>query len=184
MSYRHSDSIREAGGAASGTANGPLEHRIVRTMPILPPEVRRQPYRNPFGGKRAAPCARLRSASVTRELNIGVAMRNSAPQPATGSQTLGLTASRTGIVALKQCGTQKSIDKSPMAMTRTSHRPKHDAIEPRIVSPRVCGSSGSLDLNRTARHGRTLRAIEARLQMMGLITAEQRTARGGFASPD
>ncbi len=35
-----------------------------------------------------------------------------------------------------------------------------------------------------ARHGRTLRAIEARLQMMGLITAEQRTTRGGFTSPD
>jgi hypothetical protein len=34
------------------------------------------------------------------------------------------------------------------------------------------------------RHGRTLRAIEARLQMMGLITAEQRTTRGGFTSPD
>lgn len=34
-----------------------------------------------------------------------------------------------------------------------------------------------------ARHGRTLRAIEARLQMMGLITAEQRTTRGGFTSP-
>ncbi len=35
-----------------------------------------------------------------------------------------------------------------------------------------------------ARHGRTLRAIEARLQMMGLITAEQRTTRGGFTTPD
>lgn len=35
-----------------------------------------------------------------------------------------------------------------------------------------------------ARHGRTLRAIEARLQMMGLITAEQRTTRGGFTSLD
>jgi hypothetical protein len=34
------------------------------------------------------------------------------------------------------------------------------------------------------RHGRTPRAIEARLQMMGLITAEQRTTRGGFTSPD
>jgi len=33
-------------------------------------------------------------------------------------------------------------------------------------------------------HGRTPRAIEARLQMMGLITAEQRTTRGGFTSPD
>lgn len=31
-----------------------------------------------------------------------------------------------------------------------------------------------------ARHGRTLRAIEARLERMGLITAEQRTTRGGF----
>lgn len=34
------------------------------------------------------------------------------------------------------------------------------------------------------RHGRTLRAIEARLQKMGLITAEQRTTRGGFTSED
>jgi len=30
------------------------------------------------------------------------------------------------------------------------------------------------------RHGRTLRAIEARLERMGLITAEERTTRGGF----
>jgi DNA-binding NarL/FixJ family response regulator len=29
-------------------------------------------------------------------------------------------------------------------------------------------------------HGRTLRAIEARLEKLGLITAEQRTTRGGF----
>lgn len=34
------------------------------------------------------------------------------------------------------------------------------------------------------RHGRTLRAIEARLQKMGLITADQRTTRGGFTSED
>ncbi|MDA8347468.1 MAG: hypothetical protein M0038_01455 [Pseudomonadota bacterium] len=33
-------------------------------------------------------------------------------------------------------------------------------------------------------HGRTLRAIEARLERMGLITAEERTTRGGFTSPD
>jgi len=31
-----------------------------------------------------------------------------------------------------------------------------------------------------ARHGRTLRAIEARLERMGLITAQERTTRGGF----
>ena len=35
-----------------------------------------------------------------------------------------------------------------------------------------------------ARHGRTLRAIEARLQRMELITAEQRTTRGGFTSEE
>lgn len=34
------------------------------------------------------------------------------------------------------------------------------------------------------RHGRTLRAIEARLERMGLITAAERTTRGGFASQD
>lgn len=34
------------------------------------------------------------------------------------------------------------------------------------------------------RHGRTLRAIEARLQKLGLITAEQRTTRGGFSAPE
>jgi hypothetical protein len=33
------------------------------------------------------------------------------------------------------------------------------------------------------RHGRTLRAIEARLERMGLITPEQRTTRGGFTGP-
>jgi hypothetical protein len=35
-----------------------------------------------------------------------------------------------------------------------------------------------------ARHGRTLRAIEARLERMGLITAEERTTRGGFILQD
>ena len=30
------------------------------------------------------------------------------------------------------------------------------------------------------KHGRTLRAIEARLEKLGLMTAEQRTTRGGF----
>jgi len=35
-----------------------------------------------------------------------------------------------------------------------------------------------------ARHGRTLRAIEARLERMGLITAEERTTRGGFNLQD
>lgn len=34
-----------------------------------------------------------------------------------------------------------------------------------------------------AQHGRTLRAIEARLERMGLITAEERTTRGGFTGP-
>ena len=34
------------------------------------------------------------------------------------------------------------------------------------------------------RHSRTLRAIEARLQKLGLITAEQRTTRGGFSAPE
>ena len=32
-------------------------------------------------------------------------------------------------------------------------------------------------------HGRTLSAVEARLEKLGLITAEQRTTRGGFAAP-
>ena len=31
------------------------------------------------------------------------------------------------------------------------------------------------------KHARTLRAIEARLEKLGLITAEQRTTRGGFS---
>jgi len=31
-----------------------------------------------------------------------------------------------------------------------------------------------------SQHGRTLRAIEARLEKLGLITTEQRTTRGGF----
>lgn len=32
------------------------------------------------------------------------------------------------------------------------------------------------------KHGRTLRAIEARLQKLGLITEAERTTRGGFTS--
>ena len=34
-----------------------------------------------------------------------------------------------------------------------------------------------------ARHGRTLRAIEARLEKLGLLTAEQRTTDNSFVSP-
>jgi len=32
-------------------------------------------------------------------------------------------------------------------------------------------------------HGRTLRAIEARLERLGLLRADQRITRGGFSSP-
>ena len=40
--------------------------------------------------------------------------------------------------------------------------------------------SGSSPSTLAIQHGRTLRAIEARLEKLGLITAEQRTTRGGF----
>jgi hypothetical protein len=40
--------------------------------------------------------------------------------------------------------------------------------------------SGDSPLAIAHEHGRTLRAIEARLEKLGLITAEQRTTRGGF----
>jgi hypothetical protein len=40
--------------------------------------------------------------------------------------------------------------------------------------------SGDSAVVMARRHGRTLRAIEARLEKLGLITAEQRTTRGGF----
>lgn len=34
------------------------------------------------------------------------------------------------------------------------------------------------------KHRRTLRAVEARLQRMGLITESERTTRGGFPTPE
>ena len=40
--------------------------------------------------------------------------------------------------------------------------------------------SGGSPLSIAREHGRTLRAIEARLEKLGLITAEERTTRGGF----
>ncbi len=40
--------------------------------------------------------------------------------------------------------------------------------------------SGDSALAIARQHGRTLRAIEARLEKLGLITAAQRTTRGGF----
>ena len=40
--------------------------------------------------------------------------------------------------------------------------------------------SGEAPAAMARQHGRTLRAIEARLEKLGLITAEQRTTRGGF----
>jgi len=40
--------------------------------------------------------------------------------------------------------------------------------------------SGDSPTTIARQHGRTLRAIEARLEKLGLITAEQRTTRGGF----
>lgn len=43
--------------------------------------------------------------------------------------------------------------------------------------------SGDAPVDIARKHGRTLRAIEARLEKLGLITAEQRTTRGGFTGP-
>ena len=43
--------------------------------------------------------------------------------------------------------------------------------------------SGDSPVAIARQHGRTLRAIEARLEKLGLITAEQRTTRGGFTAP-
>jgi hypothetical protein len=40
--------------------------------------------------------------------------------------------------------------------------------------------SGESPCTIASQHGRTLRAIEARLERLGLITAEERTTRGGF----
>jgi len=40
--------------------------------------------------------------------------------------------------------------------------------------------SGESPLAIARQHGRTLRAIEARLEKLGLMTAEERTTRGGF----
>jgi hypothetical protein len=40
--------------------------------------------------------------------------------------------------------------------------------------------SGNSPVDIAKKHGRTLRAIEARLEKLGLITAEQRSTRGGF----
>jgi hypothetical protein len=40
--------------------------------------------------------------------------------------------------------------------------------------------SGDSPVAIARQHGRTLRAIEARLEKLGLITAEERTTRGGF----
>jgi len=40
--------------------------------------------------------------------------------------------------------------------------------------------NGDSPIEIARKHGRTLRAIEARLEKLGLITAEQRTTRGGF----
>jgi len=42
--------------------------------------------------------------------------------------------------------------------------------------------SGELPEVISQKHGRTLRAIEARLQKLGLITEAERTTRGGFSS--
>lgn len=44
--------------------------------------------------------------------------------------------------------------------------------------------SGDSPITIAHEHGRTLRAIEARLEKLGLITAEQRTTRGGFTGAD
>ena len=49
--------------------------------------------------------------------------------------------------------------------------------ESRLVTAFKSGESAPAIAHK---HGRTLRAIEARLEKLGLITAEQRTTRGGF----
>ena len=50
--------------------------------------------------------------------------------------------------------------------------------ESKLVAAFKSGDSPSAIAHR---HGRTLRAIEARLERMGLITPEERTTRGGFS---
>lgn len=40
--------------------------------------------------------------------------------------------------------------------------------------------SGDSPIAIASEHGRTIRAVEARLEKLGLITAAQRTTRGGF----
>jgi DNA-binding NarL/FixJ family response regulator len=49
--------------------------------------------------------------------------------------------------------------------------------ESRLVAAFKSGSTATAIAHQ---HGRTLRAIEARLEKLGLITAEQRVTRGGF----
>jgi hypothetical protein len=49
--------------------------------------------------------------------------------------------------------------------------------ESRLVAEFKSGNSPTAIAHQ---HGRTLRAIEARLEKLGLITAEQRITRGGF----
>jgi Myb-like DNA-binding domain len=51
--------------------------------------------------------------------------------------------------------------------------------ENRLVSAFKSGESPTAIAHK---HGRTLRAIEARLQKLGLITEEERTTRGGFTA--
>jgi hypothetical protein len=59
-------------------------------------------------------------------------------------------------------------------------RPWSDDEEERLTTAFKAGESIP-DI--AIRHGRTLRAIEARLERLGLITAEDRTTRGGFPGP-
>lgn len=53
--------------------------------------------------------------------------------------------------------------------------------EERLVAAFKAGESPAIIARK---HERTLRAIEARLEKLGLITAEERTTRGGFTSAD
>lgn len=89
-----------------------------------------------------------------------------------------LRALLTGVTALERAAAR---DQRRALLPDNVGRAWAEEEEMRMVEAFKAGESPELIARK---HQRTLRAIEARLQKMGVITEEERTTRGGFAPPE
>ncbi len=160
-------------------ANAPLMRQIGANAQLLALAARARPRRQWRASHHASgepPCS-----SPGRDRYCSLSSRGSTPSPARSCR------------ARRCCSTPRCCGRcSPgsSALEQTAARAQRRAQLPDNVGQawtteeesKLVGEfkSGESADAIARKHGRTLRAIEARLEKLGLITAEERTTRGGF----